>query len=321
MTTLTQVPSRARRAREGAPPRRGAGSAPLERSHRRMFWAFTAPAVLFYTVLFLVPLGYAAWTSLYKWDGLTDKKWRGLRNYQILWQDDIFRSSLTNTLKIMFIGGALTFLISFGLMLVLREMQHRMFARSVIFFPCLVNGMVFGLAAGFLFSPTGPVNEMLGWVGVHTPPKWLSDTNTPSLIIAVLIWTSVGYYTAIMMAAVDQIPEYLYEAAELDGCNAWQRFRHVTLPLSREVITVCAIMWTAASVKIFELILLFGGNSGTTPPRRTWNIAVYVYQEAFPQQGTPALGMATAAAMASLVLVVVISVVLRRVLRSEPLEY
>ena len=300
----------------------GRRMSPLERQRRRMFWPFAAPALIVYTVVFLVPIGYAAWTSLYKWDGMGAKRWRGWKNYQVLFQDPYFRSSLTNTLKILFIGGACTFAISFALTLVLREMRGRLFARSVIFFPCLVNAMVFGILAGFLFSPDGPVNQILHALGFTTPPKWLSTDDLFPMIVGTLIWTATGYYTAIIMAAVDQIPTYLYEAAELDGCNAFQRFRHVTLPMAWDVISVCAVLWTVSSVKIFELILVYGGSSnGGAPPVQSWNTAMYVYEEAFPAKSTPALGMATAAAVVSLVMVGVFTVILRRIMRRAAVEY
>lgn len=322
MSTATlQDSPRARRARGGSAPRGPVGSAPLERSRRRMFWAFTAPAVLVYIVLFLVPVGYAAWTSLYKWDGISTKKWKGLKNYQTLWQDPTFRHSLTNTLQILVVGGLITFAIAFALMLILREMNRKLFARSVLFFPCLVNAMVFGIAAGVLFSPTGPVNKVLQALGWSHPPQWLATDHLQTMILGTLVWTATGYYTAILMAAVDQIPEYLYEAAELDGTNAFQRFRHVTLPMCWDVISVCAVLWTVSSVKIFELILMYGGSSGAQPPAGSWNTAMYVYIEAFPTASTPQLGLATAAALVSLFLVVVFTVVLRRLLRRDPVEY
>lgn len=286
-----------------------------------MFLPFTAPAILAYAVLFLAPVGYAIWTSLYKWDGMGAMEWRGLKNYQLLFEDPFFRTSLVNTFKLMVIGGTLTFAISFLLTLVLREMKARLFARSVLFFPCLVNGMVFGIAAGFLFSPDGPVNQALHFLGVTTPPKWLSTDNLLPMILGTLVWTATGYYTAIIMAAVDQIPPHLYEAAELDGANAFQRFRHVTLPCAWDVISVCAVLWTVSSVKIFELILLFGGTSSSYPPAESWNTALYVYTQAFPQATVPRLGMATAAALVSLVMVTVVTVVMRRLMRREPLEY
>ncbi|MFI9787283.1 carbohydrate ABC transporter permease [Kitasatospora sp. NPDC051984] len=310
---------RTRAVRAARSSRRGTG--PHERQQRRTFWPFTAPALLAYAVLFLAPVGYAFWTSLHKWDGMGAMQWRGLRNYQLLFDDPTFRTSLVNTLKLMFIGGAVTFAISLALTLVLREMQGRLFARSVLFFPCLVNGMVFGIAAGFLFSPTGPVNQVLHFFGVTTPPKWLSTDNLLPMVLGTLIWTATGYYTSIIMAAVDQIPAYLYEAAELDGANALQRFRHVTLPCAWDVISVCAVLWTVSSVKIFELILLFGGSSSAYPPISSWNTALYVYTEAFPQATIPRLGIATAAAITSLVMVTVVTLVLRRLMRREPIEY
>ncbi|MFF5205787.1 carbohydrate ABC transporter permease [Streptosporangium sp. NPDC000396] len=299
--------------------RRRAGA--HERRQRRMFWPFTAPALVVYAVLFLAPVGYAIWTSLYRWDGMGPMEWRGLSNYELLFRDPFFRRSLVNTLELMFVGGVVTFAISFALTLVLREMRARLFARSVLFFPCLVNGMVFGIAAGFLFSPTGPVNQALRFVGVTAPPKWLSTDNLFPMILGTLVWTATGYYTSIIMASVDQIPGYLYEAAELDGANAFQRFRHVTLPLAWDVISVCAVLWTVSSVKIFELILLFGGSSSAYPPASSWNTALYVYAEAFPQATTPRLGVATAAAVTSLLMVTVVTLVMRRLMRRESLEY
>ncbi|MGW3186048.1 carbohydrate ABC transporter permease [Kitasatospora sp. NPDC001119] len=297
------------------------GVGPLERQRRRVFWPFTAPALIVYAVLFVAPVGYALWTSLYAWDGMGEMEWRGPRNYLLLFQDPRFRTSLFNTLELMVVGGTITFVLSFALTLVLREMRARLFARSVLFFPSLINGMVFGIAAGFLFSPTGPVNQALKVFGVTTPPKWLSTDNLLPMVLGTLVWTATGYYTSIIMAAVDQIPDYLYEAAELDGAGPFQRFRHITLPCAWDVIAVCAVLWTVSSVKIFELILLYGGSTNAYPPVSSWNTAVYVYAEAFPQGTVPRLGTATAAAIVSLAMVTLITVVLRRLLRREPVEY
>ncbi|MFJ8477607.1 carbohydrate ABC transporter permease [Kitasatospora sp. NPDC094011] len=321
MATTIQHRPRTPGARAARTARRPPGAGPHERQQRRMFWPFTAPALLAYAVLFLAPVGYAVWTSLYKWDGMGAMQWRGLKNYQQLFDDPVFRTSLVNTLELMAVGGTITFLISFLLTLVLREMKGRLFARSVLFFPSLVNGMVFGIAAGFLFSPSGPVNQALEFLGVTTPPKWLSTTNLFPMVLGTVIWTATGYYTSIIMAAVDQIPPHLYEAAELDGANAFQRFRHVTLPCAWDVISVCAVLWTVSSVKIFELILLFGGSSNRFPPVDSWNTAMYVYAEAFPRATVPRLGVATAAAVVTLLMVTVVTVVLRRLLRREPIEY
>ncbi|MFI6595845.1 carbohydrate ABC transporter permease [Nonomuraea sp. NPDC050536] len=302
------APSRARLARGG----------PLERQANRLFWPFVGPALAFYGVLFLAPIVFAAWTSLYKWDGMGDMRWRGLDNYRTLLDDQAFHYAVMNTIKILVVGGVATFAVSFALTLALREMAGKMFARSVLFFPCLVNALVFGIAAGFLFGPNGPVNTVLGLLGVDAVPKWLSVDNLPAMIIGAIVWTATGYYTTIIMAAVDQIPTYLYEAAELEGANAWQRFRHVTLPLSWEVVSVCAVLWTVSSVKVFEIVLLFGGGSTVSnAPIQTWTTAMYVYFSAFPQSSVPKLGLAAAAAVVSLVMVGVFVVILRRLMRRD----
>ncbi|MGW4244674.1 carbohydrate ABC transporter permease [Nocardia sp. NPDC004722] len=294
---------------------------PLERRQRRLFWPFVLPASLFYLVLFLAPIAYSAYTSFYKWDGMGAMQWRGFDNYRMLWDDPAFRTALTNTLKILVVGGAVIFMISFALTLVLREMKARMFARSVLFFPCLINALVYGAAAGFLFNPNGPVNTVLGWVGVSDPPKWLATGNTFTLIVAVLVWSATGYYTTILMAAVDDIPPYLYEAAELDGAGAFQRFWHVTLPLSWEVISVCAVLWTVSSLKIFELVLMFGGADPNNPPVQTWTTSIYVYNAGFPPSSVPKLGLASAAAIVSLLMVGVFTLILRRAMRRDPIQY
>ncbi|MFI6817034.1 carbohydrate ABC transporter permease [Nonomuraea sp. NPDC050328] len=292
---------------------------PLERQRARLYWPFLAPALLVYGLLFLAPIAYSAWTSLYRWDGMGEMQWKGLDNYRVLWHDPAFATSIGNTLKILVVGGLITFLCSFLLTLLLREMRAKFFARSVLFFPNLVNAMVFGAVAGFLFSPDGPVNVVLGWLGVDAP-KWLGSDNVFALIIATLIWTATGYYTTIIMAAVDQIPPYLYEAAALEGATAWQRLRHVTIPLAWDVITVCAVLWTVSSVKVFELILLFGGGNAGNPPAQTWTTAVYVYTAAFPTSSVPRLGLASAAALVSLVMVGLFTVLLRRIMRREPIQ-
>ncbi|MFE4360835.1 carbohydrate ABC transporter permease [Kitasatospora sp. NPDC057518] len=321
MATTIEEPPRTDAAPGRSERAARSGVGPLERQRRRVFWPFTAPALIVYAVLFVAPVGYALWTSLYAWDGMGEMEWRGPRNYLLLFQDPRFRTSLFNTLELMVVGGTITFVLSFALTLVLREMRARLFARSVLFFPSLVNGMVFGIAAGFLFSPTGPVNQALKVFGVTTPPKWLSTDNLLPMVLGTLVWTATGYYTSVIMAAVDQIPDYLYEAAELDGAGPFQRFRHITLPCAWDVIAVCAVLWTVSSVKIFELILLYGGSTNAYPPVSSWNTAVYVYAEAFPQGTVPRLGTATAAAIVSLAMVTLITVVMRRLLRREPVEY
>lgn len=280
------------------------------------------PAFLFYTVLFILPAVAAVWISLHKWAGSGPMTFVGLRNYVQVVQDPLFVRAFGNTLLLLIVVGLAIFVLAFAMSLVLRNMRGRGIARSVIFFPHLVNALVFGTLAGFLFNPGGLVNALLRPFGVTEPPAWLAQENIFPLIMLTLVLVNTGYYTTILMAGVDRIPPYLYEDCALAGANAWQRLRHLILPLTWDVFGTCAVLWTISSVKIFELIWIFGGSSGAgIPPTSTWTAAVYTYVTAFSGQSIPAYGAATASAIISLVLVSLLAVLLRRVMHREAIEF
>lgn len=314
-------------ARVGAAPararsRRGESSGSLSQQRRRLFIPFVGPALLFYTALFIVPTLAAVWISLHKWAGSGPMTWRGIANYTALFEDQLFIKALLNTLLLLVVVGIAMFALSFAMSLVLRDMTGRKVARSIIFFPHLINALVYGVLAGFLFNPGGLVNTLLKPFGVTSPPQWLAQDNLFPLIMLTLTFMTTGYFTTILMAGVDRIPQYYYEDCAMAGANAWQRLRHVILPLTWDVFGVCAVLWTISSVKIFEIVWIFGGSSGSgIPPTQTWTAAVYTYATAFSGESTPAYGAATASAIVSLALVSVLVVLIRRVMRRDVIEF
>ncbi|MFJ2865599.1 carbohydrate ABC transporter permease [Kitasatospora sp. NPDC087314] len=292
----------------------------MERAQRRTFWPFLLPALVVFTLFFVAPIVFSLWLGFQSWDGVGPASGRGLKNYTNLLHDPLFTTSLRNTALILVVGGALIFVISFAITVLLREMRDQKLVRYVLFFPVLVNPLVFGVMTGLLFRPTGIVNALLGDLGVGDPPKWLAQENLMTMIVAVTVWAGTGYYTTILMSGVEQIPSTYYEAAELDGAGAWGRFRHVTLPLSWDVVTVCALLWTISSVKVFELVLVFGGSTGGTPPNNTYTTALYVYESAFSARTTRDFGVSSAAALVSLVLIAAVAVLLRRMMRRDAIQ-
>ncbi|WP_235934581.1 carbohydrate ABC transporter permease [Paramicrobacterium chengjingii] len=314
---------RARRT-AGAGTRQGirtSGNA-IDRGRKKLFVPFVGPAFLFYTILFVVPALFAVWISFNKWAGAGPMEFVGFKNYVRLFSDRLFMQSFVNTLLLLFVVGIAIFVIAFGLTLVLRDMVGRKIARSVIFFPHLVNAMIFGVLAGFIFNPGGLVNTLLGGFGVTDPPAWLSHENMFPLIMVMMTWITTGYFTTILMAGVDRIPPYYYEDCALAGANAWQRLRYVILPLTWDVFGTCAVLWTISSVKIFEIIWVFGGSTGQgMPPTQTWSTAVFTYVTAFSGESIPAYGSATASAVLSLALVSVLVVLLRRVMKRDAVEF
>ncbi|MFF1839144.1 carbohydrate ABC transporter permease [Streptomyces sp. NPDC058231] len=317
MAASTALPGARRRAHRAA---RRPESSPMERAQRLTFWPFLTPALVMFVLFFVAPIGFSGWLSFHRWDGLTEVKSRGFANYVSLARDPVFTTALKNTSLILLVGGGLVFVISFAITVVLRDMADRNFIRYVLFFPVLVNPLVFGIMTGLLFRPSGIVNFLLSHISISDPPKWLGEQNLMTMIVAVSVWAATGFYTTVLMSGVEQIPASYYEAAELDGAGAWQRFRHVTLPLSWDVVTVCAVFWTISTVKVFELVLVFGGSVSGSPPPNTYTSALYVYEAAFSTNTARDFGIASAAALVSLLLIAVVAVILRRMLRREAVQ-
>jgi raffinose/stachyose/melibiose transport system permease protein len=309
-------------ARVRAPqPPPSAGSI-LERDRRKLYIPFLVPALLLYLAFVIAPSVAALWISFHRWDGVGDMQWRGLGNYVALLSDTTFHTALWNTLVILVVAGAGIFVVSFAITMLIREMRGRKFVRSVLFFPHIVSAIVLSIVWGFLFQYNGVVNAVLGALFGAGPIPWLDDTNLFPMILLGTVWLSTGLYVTIILAGVDRIPAYFYEDALLAGANAFQRLRHVTLPLSWDVITVAATFWTISSLKIFEFIYAFGGTTADLPPPAVWNSALFVYGESFGGRSPSYLfGYASASAMLMLALFSVLVVVLRRVLRRDPVEF
>ncbi|MFJ4840631.1 carbohydrate ABC transporter permease [Streptomyces sp. NPDC088746] len=321
-TTELADPPVARR-REAAPATEGPRGkpSPLLARRRRLFWPLLLPAVLVYLVFFAGPSLFTFWLSLNKWAGAGPMSFVGLDNYQRLFEDPTFRQSFANTLWIIFGVGGLTFAVSFGLTMVLREMRGRKAARSILFFPNIVPTLALAILWGFLFQHDGLADSLASMLGMSQPPNWLGQENLFRVIMIGLVWTSTGFYTTILMAAVDQIPPELYEDCDLAGANAFQKFRHVTLPLIWEVAGVCAVLWTISAVKVFEFIYAFAGAAGQMPDTGVWNTAIYTYGEAFASGGVPRYGSAAASAVVMLALVGVLVVLIRRIMRRDTVQF
>ncbi|MGZ0145945.1 carbohydrate ABC transporter permease [Kribbella sp. WER1] len=296
------------------------GSA-LQRQRRRLYVPFVAPALALYAIFLLVPVAATVWISLHKWPGYGPMEWAGAKNYRYMFGDPVFQQAFKNTLLLLIGGGVATFAISFGLTMLLRDLAGRSTVRSVIFFPNIVPALVLSILWGFLFQADGLVNKVLRAIGVQHPPAWLAQDHQYAMILLGLVWISTGFYTTVIMAAVDRIPPYLYEDCLLAGANSWQRFRHVTLPLSWDVIGVCSVLWTINSIKTFEFILAMAGSASGLPSTRTWTVSLYAYATAFAADGVPSYGLAAADAIFTLGLVAVLVVLIRRVMRRDAIQF
>jgi raffinose/stachyose/melibiose transport system permease protein len=317
MATVTTAAARDRGTR-------AAGAAHLRRK-RRLFWPFAAPALVLYLAFLVLPTLATVVLSFTSWAGAGDTpKPNGVTNYTQMWASDSFQYAFRNTLVYVFFGGAGTFALAFLFTMVLRDMRGGKVVRAILFFPNIVAPVALGMFLGFVFKyqpgKQGLANYVMEHVGLDAA-KFLAPANVTGVVTASLIWASSGFYITILMAAVDRIPPYLYEDAELGGASPWQKFRNITLPMTWDVVGVAGVLWTINALKIFELVFVLAGPGTYAPPNQAWTLGIYVFDRTFGSNGTPDFGAACACAVAMIALVSILVVLLRRLMRRDAIQF
>jgi multiple sugar transport system permease protein len=244
-------------------------------------WLFILPVVIGVLGFYLIPIGVSLYTSFTNWDGLTAHRLIGFDNYErILLNDQVYRKVLGNTLY--YVAGhiPLTILVALGLALLChRPMRGVTWYRASYFTPAITNVVAIGLVWSYFYAPkVGVLNGLLALVGIEGP-SWLADVRwAMPAVILLSVWQGVGYPMVILLAGLNGIPEMYYDAAKIDGAGAWQRFRHVTLPLLTPVFFFLIITQFISSFQVFGsiFVLTHGG-----PANATNVYSYYVFQNAF----------------------------------------
>ena len=291
---------------------------------RRHVGIFVAPALTVYLLIVIAPAVGTLWISFTKWKGIgDDAQYVGTDNYEQLWRNDAFRGSFGRTLTLLIAGGFVVFVFAFIFTMLLREMRTRKFIRAILFFPNVVPPVALAIAWGVLLAPrNGLLNGFLELVGLSSATRtWLGPDLLFRSIIGGLVWIYTGFFVTILMAGVDRIPAYYYEAADLEGASPRQKLTHVTIPLTWDVLSVAAVLWVITAIKTFEFIYAFGG-SGTDPSASSWTLPVHVYVVALGNRSPIlALGQGSAIAVVMVALVGVLIVLTRRVMRRAVVEF
>lgn len=242
-------------------------------------WSFILPNFLGFLLITLVPMVAAFALAFTNWDSYNTPDWVGLKNFRKLLHDDSTKIALRNTLYYAAGHVPLTALASLGLALLLnRKIPGVAFFRAAAFFPYITSTVAVALVWNMLFNPaSGPVNQMLHWFGVAHGPGWTNSTDwaMPAVIVT-SVWRDMGYYMILFLAGLQAIPKELYEAAEIDGTSAWQRFRAVTLPGLRPTTFLVLVLLTVQSFKVFDLIVVMTGGG---PGRATLVLSQQIYNK------------------------------------------
>jgi ABC-type sugar transport system permease subunit len=294
------------------------------RRRRRDHWRrhasaylFLAPSCVILLVFVAYPIVQSFWMSLHDWSFFASHhRWVGLSNYRELLHDSRFWNALKNTA--IYTGCVVPLQVGLGLALAValqRVTRTNTILRSIYFFPVISALATMGIVWKFLLDPNiGMIPHLLSAAGLPSTDFLQSTTWALPSIIVVGVWKSVGFSMVIFLAALQDVPESLLEAAALDGAGPWMRFRRVTLPLLRPSMLFAAIIATIASMQLFDLVYVMtkGG-----PLFHTETLVTYLYEVGFQNFRS---GYAAAISWVLFLLIMLLSIFQLRLFRYDEVD-
>lgn len=261
------------------------------------FWLLVAPALLFYSVFWVLPLFGAAGISLTHWDGIAASTMRfaGLENYRMLATDPIFWSSLGNNL--IFVMAALVLIVGTALVIALilnaRPWGHATLA-TILFMPIVLSNVLVGLLFTLLLSPTSGI--------FGSGVQWLGDPDTALWsVLAAYVWRDLGFSVLLILAGLQAVQKDLVDAARIDGAGPFGIIRHVALPSIRQVLIVVSVLAVTNAFLLFDLVIVMTGGG---PYHASQVLATYMYNQGFTRG---ALGYGSAIAIALFLIVLAVT--------------
>ncbi|GIF24089.1 multiple sugar transport system permease protein [Actinoplanes tereljensis] len=285
--------------------------------------SFLAPALIGIAVFFVYPLISAVYFSFTKFDLLSVPQWVGLDNYKRMADDPFLLQSVRNTLWMVVVFVPARIVGAIGLSMLLTQLRRGAgFFRTVFYLPALVPPVAATIAFVYLLKPgTGPVDHFLEKIGISGPLWFNSPTWAKPSLVLLGLW-AIGDLMVIFLAAVLGVPESLYEAASLDGANAWHKFRSITLPSIQPVILFAAVTGVIYTLQYFDQAAVAGSiasgqatvgagisQSFGYPEGSTFTYPLWLYTVGFRYN---ALGYANALAIALFVVALSVTVILMR---------
>lgn len=283
----------------------------MEHRRRLVGWGFLAPALLLICGLSIFPT-FKAFITSFKTGSGTNLTWNGLSNYIRIFQDTVFIQSMKNCIIYLIVQVPIMLVLALILASILnnRKIKARGLFRTAIFLPCATSLVAYAIIFRSLFATDGFINLVLIKFGIiDTAYNFLSNATAAKVIIIIaLIWRWTGYNMVFYLAGLQNIEYSVYEAAKIDGANAFQTFKSITVPLLKPTILMTAIMSINGTLQLFDesMNLTKGG-----PGNATITMSHYIYNKAF--LGVPNFGYTSAMAFIILVLVATLSLIQMKV--------
>nr|WP_294660720.1 sugar ABC transporter permease [uncultured Blautia sp.] len=297
----------------------------MEKYYKKWFKILNIPAIILFVVVILVPFIMGVAYSFTAWRGSYFKgseHWYGalvgFKNYIKVFHSQKFITSFIYTIKFTVVAVVIKNIVSLGMALMVRKVgKGKGFFRTVFFFPNLLGGLAMGFIWSFIFQNVYSLMLFGEDSPIHIPflCDMLQDPNKAVFAMAIMAtWQTAGYLMLIYLNGLNNIPEDLYEAASIDGATAWQKFRHITVPMLMPAFTIVFFLTLSSSFKMLdENLALTGGDFGT----RMLSLQILLTTR---ENTPPNYGMAQAQAVIFFILIAVVSIVQVIVTKRKEIE-
>ncbi|WP_248926259.1 carbohydrate ABC transporter permease [Paenibacillus hamazuiensis] len=254
------------------------------RRSRIAAYLFISPFFILFAVFGVYPIFFTFYLSMYKWNGLGDMKFVGLKNFELVLTDPTFWTSFFNTFLMGGMGTIPQLILALILAVALNSafIRGTKFLRAVYFLPNITSIVAVTIIFSGIFANKGIANYVVSLVGLG-PYAWTVQYWPVKIAVAIMvIWRWTGYNAIIFLAGLQSIPGDLYEAARIDGANRRQLFLHITVPLLKPFILFTTLISTIGSMQLFTEPYVFLSQGGTGSTREEGvTMVIYLYSEAF----------------------------------------
>jgi putative chitobiose transport system permease protein len=254
-----------------------------ERRRTLTAYGFLLPSFVFFFIFLIIPLITVVYLSFTNYNIVTAPQWVGLDNYTRLFQDPLFWRGLRNSFIYLVVTPILITL-SIALAIVVNRKLRGIFVfRTIYYIPAVTSVVAVGMIFEIVFAePSGLINGVLlalGWI--ERPINFLTHPDSTLIsVMLVTIWRGIGFYMVIFLAALQSVPEELYEAAAIDGANRFQQHLYITVPGIRPAIIFVAIISSISALKVFEeIFVMTDGSAGVLDSALT--LMFYLYRQGF----------------------------------------
>lgn len=297
----------------------------MEKYYKKWFKILNIPAIILFVVVILVPFIMGVAYSFTAWRGSYFKgseHWYGalvgFKNYIKVFHSQKFITSFVYTIKFTVVAVVIKNIVSLGMALMVRKVgKGKGFFRTVFFFPNLLGGLAMGFIWSFIFQNVYSLMLFGEDSPIHIPflCDMLQDPNKAVFAMAIMAtWQTAGYLMLIYLNGLNNIPEDLYEAASIDGATAWQKFRHITVPMLMPAFTIVFFLTLSSSFKMLdENLALTGGDFGT----RMLSLQILLTTR---ENTPPNYGMAQAQAVIFFILIATVSIIQVIVTKRKEIE-